>query len=372
MKAELINVRPDARVKSNGCTGVLEREEWRPIKDYEGLYEVSSFGQVKALAKDVYYRDRNYTRRYPEIIMKQHLTADGYYTVGLTKDYKRTLFLVHRMVLDVFVPNPLNLPCVNHRNEVKTCNYPDNLEPCTAAYNNNYGTKVERVAASNRVEVCQYDLSGQLVKVWNGSRRAAEALGIDSSNIVKCCKGKMKYVGGYVWRNVGDAFDKYPLPTPKKVKEVKVKQPTAYDVKVNQYDREGNLIASYPTIYEAERNTRSYRQMILKCCRGDAVTSGKCIWRFDGEPFDKYPTKVEREKRTVSAETRERLRQTNLNTDYTKKVSKPVEAYNSKGELVYRFPSLGEAIRQCGNGVVKALNGQYKQHHGYIWKRIDS
>ncbi|MDE5789948.1 MAG: hypothetical protein K2H96_01790, partial [Muribaculaceae bacterium] len=350
--------------------GTLEREVWRPVKGYEGLYEVSSFGRVKSLEKDVYYSDRGYTRRYPEMIMKQHITAEGYCSIGLTKDKQHKSYQVHRLVMEAFVPNPDNLPCVNHRNEKPDCNYPDNMEWCTVAYNNTYGTKVERVAAQNRIEVCQYDMSGKLLKVWEGSRKAGETLGLDGSNIVKCCKGKSKFVGGFIWRNVGDAFDKYPLPQPKKEKVVKVKQPTAYEVSVDQYDQDGNLIATYPTIYEAEKNAPTTRAGIVNCCNGKLVTSGKCIWRYEGEPFDKYPTKVERTKRVTSEATKEKLRQTNLNSDYTKKVSKPVEAYDKEGVLVVRFPSLGEAIRAHGSGVVKALKGEYKQHHGLIWKRL--
>lgn len=223
------------------------------------------------------------------------------------------------------------------------------------------------VQQKNRIEVCQYDMNGQLLKVWEGSRRAAETLGLDNSNIVKCCKGKYISHGGYIWRNVGDAFDKYPLPKPKKEKIVKVKQPTSYDASVDQYDQEGNLIATYQSMYEAEHNAPTTKARILKCCNGKLVTSGKCIWRYNGEPFDKYPTKVER---NTAADTKERLRQRNLNSEYTKSVSQPVGMYNDDWELIKIYPSTSQAVKDKGQGVIKVLRGEQIHCKGYRWKLI--
>lgn len=83
------------------------------------------------------------------------------------RNYKR--YKVHRLVAETYLPNPDNLPQVNHRDEDKTNNCVENLEWCDASYNLNYGTRNERAAKSNTngkrsKPVSQYSLDGQLIK----------------------------------------------------------------------------------------------------------------------------------------------------------------------------------------------------------------
>lgn len=113
-------------------------EIWKDIKGYEGKYQVSNYGSVKTLN----YR-RTGTARL--LIPKND---KGYLAVGLYKNGKRKMFLIHRLVAEAFIPNPENLPQVNHIDEDKTNNYVENLEWCTQSYNNNYGTRLKRVSES--------------------------------------------------------------------------------------------------------------------------------------------------------------------------------------------------------------------------------
>ena len=101
-------------------------EEWRAIPGYEGLYEVSNKGNVRNVR-------RNTLLRLPK-------TNNGYIRVFLCKNGKGYGKYVHRLVSQVFIPNPDNLPQINHKNEDKSNNCVENLEWCTAKYNNNYGT----------------------------------------------------------------------------------------------------------------------------------------------------------------------------------------------------------------------------------------
>lgn len=210
MKSELINVRPDARVKSNGCNGTLEREEWRPVKGYEGLYEVSSFGRVRSLDRVVIANDGKKYHRIGKILLN-HIDNWGYYYVGLCKAGGRILKKIHRLVAEAFIPNPDNLPQVNHRNENHSCNVPDNMEWCDAKYNSNYGTRGKRIGKANkgRISEChrkkmkpvlQYTLDGQLVAEYESMHDAERKTGFARANIKISCIGKREVSNGFVWK----------------------------------------------------------------------------------------------------------------------------------------------------------------------------
>ena len=113
----------------------MTEEIWRPVVGYEGLYELSSYGRVRSLDR---YDNRNRFRK--GHIMKQSYCSKGYLTIDLCLNGKVKKCLVHRLVAEAFLPNPDNLPQVNHKNEVKSDNCVDNLEWCDAKYNLNYGT----------------------------------------------------------------------------------------------------------------------------------------------------------------------------------------------------------------------------------------
>lgn len=218
MKSELINVRPDARKESNGCNGTLEREEWRDVVGYEGLYQVSSFGRVKSLARLSKRSDGNYQPTPTKILVP--ICVNGYCAVGLHLLGKQKMNYIHRLVADAFVPNPDNLPQVNHRNEDKTCNIPDNLEWCDSKYNINYGTRNKRHSEKINSEpikqkmidskrgtmkpVIQLTLDGEFVKEWESMKEVARVFGIHRSGIQHCCKGKQKTYKGFIWKYKSD------------------------------------------------------------------------------------------------------------------------------------------------------------------------
>ena len=112
---------------------------WKDIKGYEGIYQISNFGEVIRLRS---YDSRNHLRN--SKILKQRTTSDGYLQLGLHKNGKETKYLVHRLVAEAFLPNPDNLTEVNHIDENKQNNCISNLEWCTHKYNTNYGTCQER------------------------------------------------------------------------------------------------------------------------------------------------------------------------------------------------------------------------------------
>lgn len=165
----------------------MMKEEWRPVVGYEGLYEVSNLGRVKTF---------NYKNHGTEAFLA--LTdVDGYYTVHICEEKHPK---VHRLVAEAFIPNPDNLPEVNHKDENGHNNCVDNLEWCTSRYNNNYGTRNERIAKALSKPVIQYTLDGKFIKEWASTREIGRQLGVYHSNIVSCCNGKRKQFNGYIWR----------------------------------------------------------------------------------------------------------------------------------------------------------------------------
>ena len=106
-------------------------EEWKDIKGYEGLYQISNKGRVKSL----YNKGK---------ILTPGKDKDGYSIVSLYKNKIKKTNKVHRLVAQAFLSNPDNLPQVNHKDENKLNNCVENLEWCSVEYNINYGTRNER------------------------------------------------------------------------------------------------------------------------------------------------------------------------------------------------------------------------------------
>ena len=120
----------------------------KPIKGYEGYYEVDQFGRVFAKERMIHVtdHDREYDKHLPSRQMKQSVHTKGYKIVPLTKDGVCTTKFVHRLVAEAFIPNPDDLPFVNHIDEDKTNNFVENLEWCTEQYNSTYGKAREKHA----------------------------------------------------------------------------------------------------------------------------------------------------------------------------------------------------------------------------------
>ena len=113
----------------------------------------------------------------------------------------------HRFIASCFIPNPQNLPCINHKDENKTNNCVDNLEWCTRRYNNNYGTRNKKAAESQKNDpkrskkVLQYTKDGVFVKEWASLHEIERVWGYGRQNITACCKGKYKTAYDYIWKH---------------------------------------------------------------------------------------------------------------------------------------------------------------------------
>lgn len=177
------------------------KEIWKDIEGYEGLYQVSNLGRIKSLSRKIKRNDMNAITK--EKIMKQAKDDRGYLMANLYKNGRNHSIKVHRLVAKLFIPNPLNLPQVNHIDEVKTNNSVSNLEWCTNKYNINYGKHNLNIAKSLSKRVYQYTKNNVLVKAWNSTIQCSrENSEFNHRHISECCLGKRKTHKKYKWSYV--------------------------------------------------------------------------------------------------------------------------------------------------------------------------
>lgn len=167
------------------AVGIAKDEEWKPIKGFPG-YFVSNLGNVKGI------KNR---------ILKPN-AGRAYLTVPLYNKMGQYRFPIHRLVATAFVPNPNNLPMVNHKDENKRNNQADNLEWCDSKYNNTYGEKIwggrRKVAEKRQKHVLQV-VNGECV-YYPSIRDAARSTGVNRHCISRACNGLAHTAGGFSWR----------------------------------------------------------------------------------------------------------------------------------------------------------------------------
>ena len=174
------------------------KEIWKDIKDYEGLYQVSNWGEVKSM---------NYNHSGKEKILKPGTYKSGYLYVVLYKNNKRKHFSIHRLVAEAFLEIPEDIKQyigtvylqVNHKDENKQNNNVENLEFCDIKYNSNFGTRNERIAAKISKIVLQYDLEGNFIKEWK-STMECDRNGFSHGHVAACCRGELKKYKGFIFK----------------------------------------------------------------------------------------------------------------------------------------------------------------------------
>lgn len=197
-------------IKTNRNSCRMDRnliEIWKDVKGYEGLYQVSNLGNVKSM---------NYNHTGKEHILSPVIDKGGYSIITLHKDGKQKIHKVHSLVAEMFIPNPDNLPQVNHKDENKQNNFvgtPENkytdgnLEWCDGKYNINYGSCIERRRKkqinNNKCQpVYQFTIDGDFIKEYPSFIEIERQLGYDRSFISRVCRGfkSNNTAYGFIWK----------------------------------------------------------------------------------------------------------------------------------------------------------------------------
>lgn len=171
----------------------LDFREWRPIKGYEGLYDLRDDGLIYV---------------YPRIGTKGGFTfgtnggKKGYLQLAAYKNKKRTLKQVHCWVYETFVgPIPKGYD-VHHKNHIRTDNRVENLE-LIEHNEHSFKHKEERLEAAKEVlskPVLQYTLDNEFIAEYQSISEASRQIGLSNGSINRCLKGKQKTAGGSIWK----------------------------------------------------------------------------------------------------------------------------------------------------------------------------
>lgn len=176
--------------------------EWRPIKGYEGHYEVSSTGEVRSVEYKVEVTTPSGgigQRAYPAKIRCQSY-AGPYPVVTLYKAGKRSTHTVHRLVAVAFIPKEKGKTYINHKDGNPQNNDVNNLEWCTQSYNIQYAYDNKTKTPPHMRKVGQFTDDWELVKTWESLAEAGRGTNCKQANIMKVCKGKRNHAGGYRWK----------------------------------------------------------------------------------------------------------------------------------------------------------------------------
>lgn len=227
-----------------------DEEQWRDIPGYRYPYQVSSTGRV---------RGGKWHKQ-----LKQKLGFYGnYYVVVLAgKDGKQHTVSVHRLVATAFIPNPDNLPIVNHKDEIKTNNRADNLEWCTHQYNSTYNGAHIKKAQKIKKKVFAYGEDGNLKAIFDSDKECCMALNRHTVRVCECLKGKRATCAGFVLSHT-ELSKEQVLSRFKRRDTFIRKRKVVYEL-----DPSGKIINTFNSIYECAKITGLDQASIKRVCEG--------------------------------------------------------------------------------------------------------
>ena len=243
-----------------------KNEIWKDVKGFEGRYQVSNMGRVRSIERTCVDK-LGRIRHVKGMILKDSLNKGrGYYRVSLSDGHRNyTHYEVHRLVAIHFVPGYKKGLVVNHKNEIKTDNRDENLEWCTQAYNLAYSD----VVAWKRKPLYQYDLEGNLIKIFKCGNQAEIELGFTVVHAIYA--SKRGYTHGFLFSLE---------PHTKEYWQKVTKENKGSTRRIVQYDDDGNEIAIFNSIKEAADLFGVTSTCICNCCNGKSIHAAGYIWKY--------------------------------------------------------------------------------------------
>ena len=352
----------------------MEEEIWKDVVGYEGLYQISSNGRVKRLARVSIDSLGRHVPYQEKILINYISKKTGYPCVNLSKNNKIKTWNIHTLIADAFIPNPDNLPCINHKDENRTNSVLSNLERCTYGYNMMYGTAPKRrreslkqyyqrigkqprgIQYGTNLSVNQYTLDGKLIEHFKGGcPEVEEKLGFKKSCIGSCCRHTSSQAYGYVWRYEGDKtpYEKPKYNTGKDFSNCKPKSHQKFVIKI---DNDGNEIERYKSISEAGQKNGFDRHLFSRTKKIDGVVEIKGMRFLIEQKENEYIPKGHK----------------GLRPDLIGKGAKPICQYTKDGEFIAEHPSIKSAaeslgIPQCASEITNCCRGYLKTARGFVW-----
>ena len=247
-------------------------EKWVRIPGYENFYLISSIGRIRSLPRNIIAKNGR-SMSFPERIMKQSLDEDGYLNITLTDEYSRTKqYRVSRLVAMTFIPNPDNLPIVNHLDGNKQNNGVDNLEWCTVRRNTYHA--YETCLNKTNVPVPVTCLDNMMT--FESYSEAARYVGCDTTNIIEsikmqsCCKNRLCFCKT---SEIPEDIEKYLFFAR-----------TKYDNNKGAYRSEIKCLDSgevYKSIADCARQIDGKAGYLLECISKRRLYKGKCYVRTE-------------------------------------------------------------------------------------------
>lgn len=181
-------------------------EMWKAVPGYEGFYEVSSWGRIRSVDKVIIRRRVNRRQSIKGKLLNPNKNDKGYNRIRLQAEGQRSkTFRMARLVALLFVPNPDNLPEVNHddlnkdNDHYKNLSWSTRMDNMRHAFENRVIRRYKNELNVASKKVAQYDMAGKLIKLWP-SMAEAKRSGFQASGICKVCKGEVKQHAGYIWK----------------------------------------------------------------------------------------------------------------------------------------------------------------------------
>ena len=246
-----------------------EGELWKPCPGFEEKYLISSHGRVMGIGT---YN----TCKKGELIKLHKKHGRNWYVQARFYDNGRASTIeIHLLVAKAFIPNPDNLPMVNHIDENKTNNHVENLEWCTNQYNVRY---------SNAKAVDVYTKDGEFVETLEAISDVVNKYGGSSSNISRCCKSQYGTYLGYQFRYKGEPFQKKPFVFTEYQRRKSRRGHSCNEgryISINVYKTDGTFIKTYDNLSQAAKDCNTTTGNICKCYRGDLLTCKGYIFLLD-------------------------------------------------------------------------------------------